>query len=104
MFERQMPKCIANDGFSRERLLMFGNGSILRTEGGEIVKDQVKLLFGKGTADRGWWVNPRTLAELIAELLYIRGDLIDHINKLDMVVEDDGPGIEVVDPGQDLEI
>ena len=91
-FERSGRSPFGLEGGTRERNIHFSNGSHLYIyAGGDY--NSFRLRFGRDSCE-GWSVNPNSLDQLIAELLYIRKD-IKVFQTRDVVREDvwEGGGI-----------
>ncbi len=72
-FERVGRSPFGPEGKTQERNIRFRNSSYLYIyEGGDY--DSFRLRFGREDGG-GWNVNPNSLDQLIAELLYIRRDI-----------------------------
>jgi len=98
-FERKVGQLVDPNGNSMEIHHGFGNGAVLKVEGGNEVRHQIRMMFGNSKVDQGWWVDQKTIAQLVAQLLYLRQDLIDHGNFLGQKVEADIFG-DVPDVGE----
>lgn len=94
-FGRKVGNFIGEDGLTIDKNAPIEGGAKLTIQGGDIAKDQIKLLFGQGPARIGWWMEEKSIADLVAQLLYIREDLIQHRLNVGWVrheiVEDDDP-------------
>lgn len=83
------------DGRTRDICIKFDNASKLQImEGG--IPTGFELKFSKYD-NSGWWVTPKSLDQLIAELLYIRQD-IKNLTEVDVEEVEYPVEVEAFDP------
>lgn len=75
-FKRIGPRILDHNGRTIETNIRLHNASYIKIEEGNL-GTHFLLKFATGD-DRGWWVDPRALRELITELLYIRREIVEH--------------------------
>jgi len=74
-YDRLTPNFIDGNRSLETRVHLPG-GSRIDIQGGDKADNRIKIMFGVAPVGLGWWVDPDSLGHLIAELLYIRDDLI----------------------------
>ncbi len=81
VFKRLGKRIVSPEEQFVKQVVYFGNGALLEVQDGTPYRFRLKFSPGEG---KGWWVDPDCIDQLIAELLYIRKDLRNYVEVVDM--------------------